>query len=309
MSQYRIDSSQLDKILKKYELGNLISIEEIETGLINPAYLVNNNLILRLDLEKYQIIGKFKREAILYKILPQFNIPTPDLIAHDDSKELIDVPYILMHYIPGENLLQAFKNLDQIQQKEISFQVGQLARQIHSIKSKDIGHEDLFKNIIKWLAWTMNDFESQWKIVSKTDYLSKVEKDGIVLTFEKFKQIPLLDKGVLTHGDFSAGNIQINNEKIVGVFDFEFAFIADPLWDLQKLPISFQLGNDFDQKEFLRGYGKEAFTNEEKLRFKMYCYMQGVWEIWATITQHMPFTNKHIQEGVELIRNTMEIDI
>ncbi|OGK44431.1 hypothetical protein A2957_02020 [Candidatus Roizmanbacteria bacterium RIFCSPLOWO2_01_FULL_38_11] len=117
------------------------------------------------------------------------------------------------------------------------------------------------------------------------------------------------DEGTLTHGDFSAGNIQVNEGKIVGIFDFEFAFIADPLWDLQKLPISFQLGSNFDKKEFLRGYGKEIFTDQEKVRVKMYCYIQGVWEIWATITQHMSFTETHIQEGVDLIRNTIEIDI
>lgn len=309
MPHYHIAHSQIQKILQKYELGKLVTVTEIATGLINPIYLLNENLILRIDSEEHENANKFKREAVLYEIFPKFNIPAPDLIAFDDSKSLFPTQYILMSYIPGENLLSIFKKLNKQQQKEISFQLGKLTKQIHSIKSKDIGHEDLFENINSWVKRSIGDFETQWHVVNNTNYLSQQEKNDIIITFEKFKKITLSDKGALTHGDFSAGNIQVNEGKIVGIFDFEYAFIADPLWDLQKLPISFQLGESFDEKEFLRGYGNGVFTEEERIRFKMYAYMQGVWEIWATITQYMPFGDGQIQEGVELIQNTMNIDI
>ena len=309
MPKHDLDTIIFSSILKKHNLGELISVKEIATGLINPVYLLNNNLILRIDLEKYENPDKFKREAILYKILPKFKIPTPDLIAFDDTKDLLDTPYMLISYILGENLLQTFTKLTPTQQKEISFQLGQIAKQIHSLKPNDIGHEDLFSDIDSWAKWTMDDFETQWKLVINTDFLSKVEKDEISVLYEKFKKLNLSDKGRLAHGDFSAGNIQINDGKIVGVFDFEFSFIADPFWDLQKLPISYQLGNNFDQKEFLKGYGGKHFNDDEKMRFRLYCFMQGVWAIWATLTQHMPLSNEKIQEGVELIQNTMKIEM
>ncbi|OGK44432.1 hypothetical protein A2957_02025 [Candidatus Roizmanbacteria bacterium RIFCSPLOWO2_01_FULL_38_11] len=183
MPKHHLESSQLTDILKKYNLGELISTKEIATGLINPVYLINENLILRLDLEKHENLNKFEREAILYELLPKFNIPTPHLIACDESKNLLDVAYMLMSYIPGENLSQSFKKLNEEQKKELSFELGKLAKQIHSIKPEDIGHEDLFKNIDSWIKWTMSDFETQWHVVSKTDHLSQQEKDEITLTF------------------------------------------------------------------------------------------------------------------------------
>src|SRR3990167_3762163 len=99
MPKHDLDTIIFSSILKKHNLGELISVKEIATGLINPVYLLNNNLILRIDLEKYENPDKFKREAILYKILPKFKIPTPDLIAFDDTKDLLDTPYMLISYI------------------------------------------------------------------------------------------------------------------------------------------------------------------------------------------------------------------
>ena len=309
MPQYHIDHPQLQKIFKKYELGSLVSVKEIATGLINPVYLLNDSLILRIDLEKDNNVTKFQRESVLYELLPKFHIPTPRLIAIDTSKELLDSPYMLMNFIPGESLRESFHKLSDQEQKDVSFQLGYLAKQIHSIKPEDIGHEDLFKNIGAWAKWTMADFEEQWQVVADAGYLNEEEMNSVTALYEMYKKLDLSHFGRLTHGDFSSGNIQVISGKVVGVFDFEFTFMADPLWDLQKLPIAFQLGDGFDKKEFLRGYGHGDFTEEEQVRLKMYCYIQGVWEIWATITQHMQFGQGQIREGVELIQNTMKMDI
>ena len=80
----------------------------------------------------------------------------------------------------------------------------------------------------------------------------------------------LSEKVTLIHGDFSCNNFQVRNGEIVGVFDFEMTKLGDPYYDLQKLPISFQLGDKFDKDAFLAGYGQQVVSADEKIRLKRY---------------------------------------
>jgi aminoglycoside phosphotransferase (APT) family kinase protein len=109
----------------------------------------------------------------------------------------------------------------------------------------------------------------------------------------------------LIHGDFSRNNFQVRNDKIVGLFDFEMVKLGDPYYDLQKLPINFQLGDGFDKDAFLDGCERQAMTKEEKIRLKRYALSQGLWELWATETKQFPFGENEIQEGKNLIQKAL----
>lgn len=306
MNRFILDPKQLQQILDKFNLGQVISCEEVQAGLINPVYLINQKYILRIEQHTFEANpDKLKRESILFQILPQFEIPTPRLIGFDDSLEILNTPYILINFIPGQNLEQAFHSFSTDQQRNISYQLGDLVRKIHAVTPGDI-HNPLFGTIDEWVAKSTKDFDTYWAIVNNTEYLPDHIKQDIISNYEKYKCIEWNDKGRLAHGDFTAGNIQVTNGKIVGVFDFEFAFIADPLWDIQKLSSHFQLGDGFSFDEFLRGYSKPEFNKEEKVRIKMHSYQQGLWEIWANLTHFMPSTEKDILEGIEIITSTFE---
>jgi hypothetical protein len=73
------------------------------------------------------------------------------------------------------------------------------------------------------------------------------------------------------------------------------------------LPISFQVGADFKIKSFLKGYGKALFTPQELRRIKMYALSQGLWEIWATETQAFPYEEKELNEGKQLVQNSLKL--
>ena len=312
MKNFPLKDDDVQKILGKYDLGELNSVEEIKEGLINPVYLINGRYVLRIEVHAYeQNPNKLKRESILFRFLPKFGVPTPHLIGFDDSKEIIETPYMLLNFIPGKNLKQSFGDLNEKQQKTISYQLGETVKKIHSVSLEDIGvgNEGIFGNIEKWVAKSIIEFETYWQVVKDKNYLTDEVKAEILSTFGQFKNHSWDNVGRLTHGDFSPSNIQIYNGKIVGIFDFEYSFIADPLWDLQKLPLSFQLGPSFSKEEFLRGYDVTDFTDEEKIRLRMHCFHQGVWEIWATLIKFMPFGDKEIEEGKELINNTVRDSI
>lgn len=306
MIKHPIETEKIKKILDNYGLGNLESFEENEISTINPVFLINQKYILRVDLGESDNKGKFKKESILFDLLPNFSVPTPKLITFDDSCTLIDKPFLLINYVPGENLKSGFNQTDNETKGQLSFELGDLANKIHSVTANDLGNQEIFGDINTWVEKEKEDFNTYWKIVKENNYLSDDTNDKIKIVFDNYYQISKWQEtGRLVHGDFSPNNIRISNSHINGIFDFEFATIADPLYDLQKLPINFQLDNGFNQEKFLAGYGIQEFSEPEIIRLKTYCLAQGLWEIWATHTKQFPYTNKEIEEGKQLIENTL----
>lgn len=312
--QYSISNDTIGKILAKYNLGSLQFAIPIKAGLINPAFLINDSYVLRIDKSEHlkNVQGhetRFEREAFLYKLLPQKGIPTPTCLGFDNSGEFIPEKYIIVSYIKGVSLSDGFKNLDKEIQQKLSFQMGEVLKKIHSITPEDLNGSNLFGPKAGWKKLYKKEFVFYLEEAIKEKYFSPKIEEEIKKTYQKFQnQISDLDSKLrLVHGDFSASNIQINNGNIVGVFDFEWSHIGDPLWDLQKFPIDFQLGDGFGRENFIKGYGLENPTAEERIRIKMYTLHQGLWEIWATKTQLFPFGDKEIKEGQQLINSAIAL--
>lgn len=310
--QYTISNDTIEKILKKYSLGNLKSCVPLTAGLINPAFLINGRYVLRVDRSDHlkNVPGhetRFEREAFLYDLLPKKGIPTPQCLGFDSSRELIPEKYIIISYIKGVSLSDGCKYLDKETQQKISFQMGEILKKIHSVFPEDLNGSELFGTKTEWKKLYEKEFTFYLNEAIKGIYFSPEIEEEIKITYQKFQnQVSDLENALrFVHSDFSASNIQVNNEKIVGIFDFEWSHIGDPLWDLQKLPINFQLGDGFSRENFLKGYGMENLTTEEQIRIKMYSIHQGIWEIWATKTQLFPFREKEITEGRLLVDSAL----
>ena len=305
-----ISEETIKKILQKYNLGDLFSLEEIKTGLINPVFIVNKQYILRVNTKQTkESKQKFEKEAFLYSLFSQSDIPTPKCIAYDSSGEIIKENYLLVTYIEGETLTKAFKKGNKEVQYKLAFQLGEIAKKIHSVSISEISlRDDLFGNIEDWNKTVESEFAEYLNLIKKRGLLSdEVLKDIEVVSKEFVSLGNLSEKATLIHGDFSCNNFQVRNGEIVGVFDFEMTKLGDPYYDLQKLPISFQLGDKFDKDAFLAGYGQQVVSADEKIRLKRYTLSQGLWELWATETQEFPFGKKEIEEGKDLILKTLEL--
>lgn len=305
-----LSEETIKKILQKYKLGRLSAIEEIKTGLINPIFIVNKQHILRVNTKQTkESKQKFEKEAFLYSLLSKYDIPTPKCIAYGYSGEIVKEDYLLITYIKGETLTEAFKKANKVGRYHLAYQLGGIAKKIHSIHISEISsRSDLFGSQEDWDRKTEFEFTEYLDLIREKQILSKKVIVNIETLSKKFMSLGDLSKAVtLIHGDFSCNNFQVRNDEIVGVFDFEMAKLGDPYYDLQKLPINFQLGDEFDQGAFLAGYGQEVMSADEKTRLKRYALFQGLWELWATETQELPFGGKEIEEGKDLILKTLEM--
>ncbi|MEO8581294.1 MAG: aminoglycoside phosphotransferase family protein [Patescibacteria group bacterium] len=305
-----ISEETISKILQKYKLGQLFTFDEIKTGLINPVFIVNKQYILRVNTKQTkENKQKFKKEALLYSLLSESHIPTPKCIAHDFSGEIIKEDYLLISYIEGETLTEAFKKGSKEVQYKLAFQLGEIAKKIHSTDISKISlRSELFGNMEDWNKTIKSEFAEYLDLVKKKRLLSEKIVYGIEVVLKEYASLGNLSKKVaLIHGDFSCNNFQVRNGEIVGVFDFEMSTLGDPYYDFQKFPINFQLGDEFDQDAFLAGYGQEVMSADEKTRLQRYALSQGLWELWATETQEFPFDEKEIEEGMELITKALEM--
>lgn len=286
----------------------------MKAGLINPAFLINGRYVLRIDKSDHlkNVQGhdtRFDREAFLYGLLPKMGIPTPNCLGFDDSGKIIPEKYIIVSYIPGVSLSDGFRDYDGEIQNRLSFQMGEVLRKIHSITPEDLNDSELFGPKTDWKRLYEKEFSFYLEKALKGKYFSPEIEEAIKRIYREFQnQVSDLEDAIrLVHSDFSASNIQINDGKIVGIFDFEWSHVGDPLWDLQKLPIHFQLGDGFNAKNFLKGYGIENPSEEKLTRIKMYTVHQGLWEIWATKTQLFPFGEKEIKEGQGLVSSAIAL--
>lgn len=301
VNKFILEKNELENILSVNGLEKIISIEELKSGSINPTFLINNKYILRIDLGNSEYKNKLKKESILFNILPKFGIPTPKLIAFDDSKTIIKYDYLLMSYITGQNLKDNF-------QPQLSQELGDLIRKINLVTQNDLGNLEIFSNIDSWVAKIKSNFEIYNNYLKQINYFSTDISQKIDEVCANYCQISDWEnKGHLIHGDINPGNIIANNDHIVGIFDFEYSSIADPLGDLERLPISFQIKSNFNRELFLQGYGQQNFSAEELIRIKMYSLSQGLWEIWATKTQQFPYGQKEIDEGTIHVLNTLKM--
>ena len=306
---FTILEETIRKILQKYNLGQFSTLEEIKTGLINPVFVINGKYVLRINTKEGSVSKqKLEKEAYLYALFSKSDIPTPKCIAYDCSGEIIKEDYLLISYIEGETLTDAFKKANNETKYYLAYQLGEIAKKIHSVDISEISsRSDLFGNKENWNKTSELEFTEYFDLVKKKRLLSeKVVEDIETLSKEFISLGSLSEKVTLIHGDFSCNNFQVRNGEIVGVFDLEIAKLGDPYYDLQKLPINFQLGDGFDKDAFLNGYGQHVMTKEEKIRLKRYALFQGLWELWATETQQFPFGEKEIKEGKDLIVKSLQ---
>ena len=308
MVKFELTPKSANAILNNHHLGDLSSIEEIKSGSINPVYLLNQKYILRFDLGNPEYKDKLKKESALYSILPQYSVPTPSLIAFDDSCTLSNYPYFIISYLSGQNLQDGFPLQSVDFKNTLSSELGNLLRSLHSIKQKDLNGIEMLGDINSWVDKVKKNFVIYLSHIKDNNYFSADVITQIETVFADYQKISNWEiVASLTHGDINPGNIKMDNGHLTGIFDFEYACIADPFIDFERFPLNYLLGDTFNQQLFLQSYGLTNFSDEQKTRLKTYCLSQGMWEIWATATQQFPYGQEVIIEGKLLVTKTINL--
>ncbi len=222
-----------ERFLKLTEIlspeGDLIYFSRLEGGVSCDVFLLEvkegtkiNKFVVRTEgLPTSE--NTVETEFYLLKSISNKQVPTAEAFYFDNSCEILDKPFMVMSFLEG--------TIFEPKEREFSF-LEIMAKQLIRIHQTDIAYlpelplrTDQLDGLISYLPK-----ESRW------DELSSLIKGLNKEIFEGEK--------VFLHGDFWLGNLLWKDSLIVGILDWEYAAIGDPLSDLATacLEVRYEVG-------------------------------------------------------------------
>lgn len=253
-----------------------IKIKPLSGGLKNEVYLIEDNnqkIVLKIEPENNDTLITIDKnimwwEKEMLKLMEKLNIPSPKLLAFDDSCKICNAPYIFMSYIEGENYQKIKETLTKEEQEKIEYEIGQISHKISSIKSNNFflphSPNKKFNDNYEFISYLFQKLLNDG-IKNNID-LSKDTYDEITNILESNKEsLNDFENISLTNADIWDGNILIKDKKISGIVDFSDLYFCDEL-----MTFYFHTIDGKTNEQFLKGYNNKELNNNEKIRIEIY---------------------------------------
>jgi aminoglycoside phosphotransferase (APT) family kinase protein len=254
------------------------STREVLTGLFNTSFFLtagSRELVLRiapigedglLFYEKDMMVS----EPVVHRLIREkTDLPIPEIIAYDDSGEIIPNRYLIMQKLPGRPLSDVSLSADMLE--NIQEELGGMVRKLHEIDGDGFGYSSRDKVMTPRDNWPEAMLEMISLILDDccaVGIYSDEEAGEARKLFEK--QRPLLDHDVVStflHMDLWQENILIDDEnRISGLVDIDRSIWGDPELEFAILDIC-----GLSTEAFFRGYGAPRDVSKEaEMRRKIY---------------------------------------
>ncbi|MEA3430928.1 MAG: aminoglycoside phosphotransferase family protein [Nanoarchaeota archaeon] len=310
----------ISRIVKnRWKNSQIKSIKRLVKGYKFPVLDVvienpNKEIIIKIVEDKVFEKRGYLEINVIKLLLKRFSeFPVPRIIKFDDSKQLIDFPYIIEEKIQGYDLadidISSIKN-----KKEFVISFAKYAGQMNSITFKDFGYfdEELKIKTISWFDLIIEEISRYVDKIEKNEFLNKKTIEKVKQYIEKNKYLmKIKNKPRFIHNDYHGSNIKVGlvdgRCEITGIFDFEICMSGDPVrelykaeWVLSKLPSY--------RKYFYQEYSKYVkLPKDYKKRLEFY-------ELLGRL-KHVQYRKKFetsskgkriIKEGVEIIKSIVK---
>jgi aminoglycoside phosphotransferase (APT) family kinase protein len=213
------------------------------------------------------------------------NVPVPNVIAYDKSREIVESDFFLSDLLPGRPLNLVRSELDEETQTRVDRQIGTHLKEIHQIQGPQFGTY----NLQEFVTWSD-------AFTTLMDWLRKDASDlKVDLPHRAFEaaepHLWALDEvksPTLVHWDLWDGNIFVDTATgtVTGYIDFERVLWADPL-------IETNFGAP--RPAFVEAYGSEILqspgADSRRKLYQLYLYLIMVIEC-----HFRHFTHEHETE-------------
>lgn len=230
-----IDDFTVNKLFEDIlEEETIIDLRPVDSGCRTTNYIIKTNnckkkYILKIFFQQEQ---NYKKEIELLKKLRNEFISVPKLYKFGRHKVIENREYAIYQYIEGKTIGHAIQEGYRLEENFI-IQVAKSLAKIHSYKFDNIGFLDNNLNVIEEMPPLVSWYENfMGDMAKKRLGKTVVEKIDIAIKNNE-KILTQLDSDArLVHGDFQGTNIIIENGKLAGILDWEFAMAGHPLGDI-----------------------------------------------------------------------------
>jgi aminoglycoside phosphotransferase (APT) family kinase protein len=242
-------------------------------------------------------------------------VPRPRWLCTDPS--VLGVPFFIMDRLEGESVGRRIVREPGLAEARAALpaQMGMQLARIHKINAQAAGL-DFLPNCEPGISPAQTAIRRTAEQYRKCDEPHPAVELGLRWLE---KHAPPCPAPGLLHGDFRIGNLMVGTKGLVGVFDWEFAHIGDPLEDLTWPCVrSWRFGNDklilggiAQPDSYIEVYEKESGRAIDRATF-------GYWEImgnlrWAVGCMAQAYRHLSGQaESIELAslgRRTAEMEL
>jgi aminoglycoside phosphotransferase (APT) family kinase protein len=257
-----IPASTVEKLIEEqFPQWAHLPVKAVESsGWDNRTFHLGNEMSVRLPSAERYIHQVRKEQEWLPKLAPRlsFSIPTP--LAMGKPSESYPWHWSIYKWIEGKNA----NTLNSLELDKFAEGIAEFLIELQCIPSKDGPVPGPF---YRGASPRHYDAQTREAISSLQDV---VDVDGAISTWEAAIISEWKAEPVWVHGDFSAGNILVNDGKLTAVIDFGSCCVGDPACDLV---IAWTLLTDSARK---------AFKEKLELDKGTWARARG-WAIWKAL--------------------------
>jgi len=200
------------------------TVAKFEQGMVNDVFLVDDTYVVKVN-TGHPDIPKLKKEAVIFNVAKAHTIPTPDVIAYDDSNEIIDFSYLVMSKINGETLSTLSPVLTDNKKSEVTRSLGKMLGRIHSINCSEYAlNEVIVQSTDKEVSARVKALIPELKA---TKLLSEKELNTITSCYLVSDTYATSEKQSILHGNFAPANVLVERSNVTGIIDWEWSSLGN----------------------------------------------------------------------------------
>lgn len=240
-------------------------VSPIGAGLYNDSYTIDSGrgrFVLRVappdsSPKLFYEVDMMKSEVTIHRLVREHtDVPVPEIVYHDFSREVIDRDYLFMEYLEGRPGL--------FDEREL----GRYVRQIHAIQAEQYGYPERAAPTAKsWPAIFFTYVELIFKDCLSCGVIDRSEQKHFMAIYKKHAETIVDVSSSLLHLDLWTQNILTIHGKISAILDFDRGLYGDPELEFAVLDTY-----GYSTPEFFEGYG-EPRPNDSVAQIRQRLYI------------------------------------
>ena len=251
-----------------------------ESGWDNRMFRLGENMVIRLPSAEPYALQVQKEQTWLPILAPNLTVPIPEPLAMGHPSKKYSWHWSVYRWIEGESASSLMLDDDHLE--HIASGLAQFLNELHKIDATG-GPLAGPHNFYRGASPSIYDAEVRSAITQLQGF---IDTDAVTALWEKALSSTWHKDPVWIHGDLSAGNILVKNNKLAAIIDFGGMGVGDPACDLV---IAWT---------FLRNESRKVFKSQVNLDKDTWARARG-WALWKALITLAPLKDKTSTEALK----------